>query len=93
MSEDISHQKGQKSIKKVGDSTTLPSQKMSTNNHKYSTHKNKRCHHSANLLQVKQGVSARCQGDAWFLLILLLLGIVTIFALGSVDARLSILVR
>ena len=46
-------QKGRKPIKKVGDSTTLPSQKMSTNNHKYSTHQNKRCHHSANLLQVK----------------------------------------
>ncbi len=50
MSKDISHLKGQKPIEKVGGSTTLPSQKMSTNNHKYSTHKNKRCHHSANFL-------------------------------------------
>ena len=37
--------------------------------------------------------SARRRRDAWFLLLILLLGIVTIFALGSVDARLSILVR
>ncbi len=93
MSEDISHQKGQKPLKKGGDRTTLPSRKMSTNNHTYSTHKNKRCHHSANLHQVKQGVSTRRQRDASFLLIPLLLGIVTIFALGSVEARLFILVR
>jgi hypothetical protein len=37
--------------------------------------------------------SARRRRDAWFLLLILLLGIVTIFALGSVDARLFILMR